>query len=395
MIHGGFPINEAKQLYDDLLSALQPVLPRSVYQDVRRVRTLAWAITGLCLTHTVRLGAWAEVPQGHTQYAASRVRRFSRWLHHPAISPAQWYGPVLQAALSDWPLDQRLYVALDTTALTPFVLIRASLVYRGRAIPLAWRAMRHKSTKVGFEDYQPVLEQIRLLLPPTMQIVLLADRGFVHEQLLHYLQQQQWHFRLRLTRKTLVHLSDQRVTAIKELCPPAGESRFIHQVTLLGTAVGPVHLALASLLDAPDDPWFVASDELTDARTLGEYGLRFDIEEAFLDEKSGGFQLQTSELSTPQALERLLLIVAIATVHLTSLGVGVVQAEKRRWVDPHWDRRLSYLNIGWRWRRQQHQREWQAFAPFWLDPEPDPFPVRVSRRATVLQANSADLPTAA
>ncbi len=50
-----FPINEAKVLYDDLLSALQPLLPRSVYQDVRRVRTLAWAVVGLYLTHTVRL----------------------------------------------------------------------------------------------------------------------------------------------------------------------------------------------------------------------------------------------------------------------------------------------------------------------------------------------------
>jgi hypothetical protein len=391
-----FPINnEAKQLYDDLLSALQPLLPRSVYRDVRRVRTLAWAITGLCLTHTVRLGAWAELPQGRAEYAASRVRRFARWLHHPALSSPQWYRPVLQAAQVDWPLDQRLSIALDTTAHPPFVLIRASLVYRGRAIPLAWRAMRHKSTKVSFEDYQPVLEQVRWLLPTAMQIVLLADRGFVHEQLLHYLHQQHWHFRLRLTRNTLVHLGAQQVTAIRELCPPPGHQRFFHQVALLGTAVGPVHLALASLLDSPDDPWFLASDEPTDAETLGEYGLRFAIEEAFLDEKSGGYQIQTSELATPEALERLLLIVAIATLHLTSLGVGVVQVGKRRWVDPHWDRRLSYLNIGWRWRRQQYRRGWSAFAPFWLDPEPDPFPVLVSRQAIILQTNGADLPTAA
>ncbi|SRR6266487_755568 len=97
--------------------------------------------------------------------------------------------------------------------------------------------------------------------------------------------------------------------------------------------------------------------------------------EAFLDEKSGGFQLQASELSPPEALERLLLIVAIATLHLTSLGVGVVQAGKRRWVDTHWDRGLSYLKLGWRWRQQQYQRGWQTFVPFWLDPEPDPLPV--------------------
>ncbi len=117
-------MTEAHQMYDDLLEALSPILPRTVYQDVRRVRTLAWAITGVCLTHTVRLGAWADVVESRAQYAASRVRRFARWLHHPAISPMQWYTPVLQAALVDWPARTRLYVALDTTALTPFVLIR-------------------------------------------------------------------------------------------------------------------------------------------------------------------------------------------------------------------------------------------------------------------------------
>ena len=129
-------MNEAKQLHDDLLNALLPLIPQRAYQDIHRLNTLVWAVTGLCLTHTVRLGAWAEILESRAQYAASRVRRFSRWLHHPAISPPQWYRPLLQAALVDWPLDQRIYVALDTTALTPFVLIRASLVYRGRAISL-------------------------------------------------------------------------------------------------------------------------------------------------------------------------------------------------------------------------------------------------------------------
>src|SRR6266566_7246293 len=56
-------------------------------------------MTGLCLTHTVRLGAWAQVLPSGTQSAASRERRFSRWLHHPAIHPLQWYLPVVQAAL--------------------------------------------------------------------------------------------------------------------------------------------------------------------------------------------------------------------------------------------------------------------------------------------------------
>jgi len=213
-------MSEAQQLLDDLLKALLSIVPRTAYQDIHRLSNLAWAVIGLCLTHTVRLGAWAEVLESRAQYAAGRVRRFSRWLYHPAIHPQEWYSPILRVALSDWPRNAHMYVALDATALTPFVLIRASLIYRGRAIPLAWRAMQHRSAKVAFEDYQPVLEQVRSIGLPEGHVILLADRGFVHEQLLHYIHKQQWHVRLRLMSNTLIHLPDQPVSAVRDLCPP-------------------------------------------------------------------------------------------------------------------------------------------------------------------------------
>lgn len=388
-------MSEAKQLYNDILCALSPLLPRTVYQDVRRVRTLAWAITGLCLLHSVRISAWAEVAQSRTQNAARRVRRFSRWLHHPAIVPAQWYRPVIQTALSGWPADQRFSIALDTTALTPFVLIQASLLYRGRALPLAWRAMRHKSTQVSFDAYQPVLDQIRAIVPAGQMILLPADRGFAHERLLRYLQEHQWGFRLRLPSDTLIHLGGQQVSALRDLCPPAGDQRFFQQVSIFGRGVEPVSLALACLLDHPNDPWFVASSEPTETQTFHEYSLRFDIEETFRDEKSGGYQLQTSRLATSDALERLLLILALATLYLTSLGVSIVRAEKWRWVDPHWGRGLSYLQLGWRGLRQQAVREASPFVPFRLDPAPDPLPLLAPQQATSRADNVVGLPTAA
>ena len=75
-------MNEAQhQMHDELVNALLSLIPRTAYRDLRRLNTLTWAITGLCLTHTVRLGAWAQLPS-RAQSAASRERRFSRWLHN-------------------------------------------------------------------------------------------------------------------------------------------------------------------------------------------------------------------------------------------------------------------------------------------------------------------------
>jgi hypothetical protein len=218
-----------------------------------------------------------------------------------------------------------------------------------------------------------------------MVVTLLADRGFVQGELLRYARAHHWHIRLRLTGNTIVHLPNQTPCQVRELCPPLGHACFYHHIGLLGTAIAPLHLALALPEDQPDDPWYVVSDEPTDLNTFEEYGLRFDIEETFLDEKSGGFQLESSELATTDAIERLVLILALATIYFTSIGLGVVKAKVRRLVDTHWDRGLSYLKIGWRWLRQCYRRGWQLFSPLRLDPTSDALPVLPSRRVAPLK----------
>ena len=79
-------------------------------------------------------------------------------------------------------------------------------------------------------------------------------------------------------------------------------------------------------------------------------------------------------------MERLFLVLAVATLHFTSVGVGVVQRKLRRWVDTHWDRGMSYLKIGWSWLRPQFRRGWPPLPAFRLDPAPDPEPAVASRR---------------
>jgi hypothetical protein len=66
-----------------------------------------------------------------------------------------------------------------------------------------------------------VLELLHAITPTDQVITLLVDRGFVHQQLLTYYQRSDWHFGLRFTGKTLVHLEDSSVCAVKDLCPEA------------------------------------------------------------------------------------------------------------------------------------------------------------------------------
>jgi hypothetical protein len=60
-----------------------------------------------------------------------------------------------------------------------------------------------------------------------------------------------------------------------------------------------------------------------------------------LDDKSNGFNLESSGLRNVAALSRLCLVMTVATLFLTAQGVEVVVMENRRKVDPHWFREAS------------------------------------------------------
>jgi hypothetical protein len=73
----------------------------------------------------------------------------------------------------------------------------------------------------GFEAYQSVLDQVCAIIPPDLVITLLADRGFVHDPLLHYLAPRSSGTDiLRLKSSTLLHLPGQPASAVKDLYPP-------------------------------------------------------------------------------------------------------------------------------------------------------------------------------
>jgi len=372
-------MTDSLQLYSTLLTAFCHHIPRANYGDIRRLFVLAWAVVGLCLSETVNFNKWSEVVISPAQYASSNQHRFQRWLKNKQVKPLKYYYPLLKVALSEWSLAKTLYLALDVSDLkNGYILIRLALIYRGRAIPVSWRVMKHDSTSVSYKDYKIVLKQALLILPKGRRVVLLADRGFIHAELVKFCRHHQWGYRLRAKSNTKIRLPDRRVANFAKLCPLKGQAHFYQQVHILGENIGPVHLALANPEDE-EEPWYIISDEPTSLTTLDEYALRFDIEESFLDDKSGGFQVESTKLADPKAMARLFLVLAVTTLHFTSVGVAVVKCKTRRWVDTHWDRGMSYLKIGWYWLRQQFRKNWPLLPPFGLDPNPDPEPAMASR----------------
>jgi hypothetical protein len=349
------------------------------FHDLRLPTTFCWAIVGLLLSQQIHLSHWLLHRVGVSQ-ASSKQRQLMRWLNNPKIDARSVYHPLIRAALRDWQ-GETLFLALDSSVLWDrFVIVRVSLVYRGRALPLDWIIVEHGSAMVGFETYKTILEEAAKQLPQPARVILLADRGFVDHRLFRLARDLGWSFRIRLKSSIYVGHPVRPGASVGELMPEKGHALFLHKIWLTEKWFGPVYLALGHVQTRHGyEKWAIVSDEPTSLKTFDEFGLRFDIEENFLDDKSAGFQLESSEIRDADVLSRLALILATTTLYLTSTGTVVVQLEKRHCVDTHWHRGLSYLQIGWRWIFHALAHGKRLFKFLFLDPLPDQDPVFASK----------------
>ena len=300
-------------LYDTLFQ----ILGQHVHWlDIRHLHTLTWMIVGLIKSKTISLPEWAPFVDSRANFAQSTVRRFSRWLRNEKIKTNELYAPVIRDALAEWG-EHTLYIALDTSMLwNEFCHIRVSVIYRGRAIPLVWKTIKHKSSTVAFEKYRDLLKKAVMLLPLGTNVVFLADRGFADTKLMQYLSKTlHWHWRIRVKSSFYTYRRNQRRCKIKNIKLKRGQARFWHNVYITEKKFGVVHLALAKPIGVKEN-WLIVSDQPTDISTFDDYGLRFDIEENFLDDKSGGFQLESSLFRSADAISRLCLVLALATLFL-------------------------------------------------------------------------------
>jgi hypothetical protein len=350
------------------------------WQDTRHLQTLCWMVIGMIQSQNVHLNGFGVYVKSRAQFAQSHQRRFRRWLSNRRIDVAGAHHALVQQALSQWRKERR-YLSLDTTVVwNCFCIVWVGVVYRGRTVPLAWRVVAQSSSMVRLWTIQRVLRQAQKLMPDGIAVVLLADRGFADGKLMQYLKDNLgWHFRIRIKRSFQFQQQGQwcKVSSV-QLQP--GQAYFTPAVSLGKTKPFPdVYLAFAHDKQSGED-WTIVSDEPTNLQTFAQYRLRFQVEESFLDLKSNGFNLEASRLRDKFALSQLGGVIALTMLFLVLQGVQVVASGKRRQVDAHWNRGMSYLKLGWNWIRLAITQQWKIQVYQFLSSLPDPQPAFASKR---------------
>ncbi|MBW4540822.1 MAG: transposase [Myxacorys chilensis ATA2-1-KO14] len=328
-----------RQLQDQLRQWVRPV-------DQRHLQVFSEILAAILQSGSGVLGKWIPYLGHRNCQARAHLERLSYFLHNQQINAERFYEPMLHHVLTAF-AGETVLLTLDTSMLwDQFCLIEVCLVWGGRSFTLAQTVLEHGSAMVGFEQYQPVLERAKRILPEQVQVTLLADRGFEHSHLIHWLTQQQWSWAIRVKSNLQVRLTNGCTQSVEQLIPSQQQAYLFKNVHVLdGIAC---HLATARV-PTSKDPWVVLSNQPPCLQTFALYDKRFGgIEPHFKDYKSAVFNVLQSGLRTPQALTCLFMVLDCAVLIALILGMMLVQGGERSRLDWHGERGLSFLQLGLR-----------------------------------------------
>jgi hypothetical protein len=320
--------------------------------DQRLLVTLGLMVTGLLLSETVCFDRWrSRLPLGLCQ-AASWQRRCQRWFSNMRIDVEGIYSPLIRWAIQNWQKSgQSLHLALDTTMLwNRFCVGMVSVVVHGRAIPVLWHTREQSSASVTAQVSISLLEKAERLLDGfDAPITLLADRAFPCHELLSWLENRSgWTYVMRLRGDTEIHGTAAPLGCqVRRLRLNRGDCRGFRNVRLWGDGCQRANLVLARPVGIGEtEPWYLVSNADPTLDLVWSYERRFCCEQLFRDQKSGIFQLESSDLREPERIDRLLLVVAIAVLAGSLQGYALSLSGLRRQVDPHWKRGMSFVRLG-------------------------------------------------
>jgi hypothetical protein len=278
---------------------------------------------------------------------------------------ATCFPPLLRWLLSLWQ-GKMLPLAIDVTNLGDrFHVLCISVVVRGIGIPVAWKVLPAGVPDPWNPHWQNLLTALKPAVPEDWLVTVLSDRGLESADLFRFVVTLGWHPLMRL----------------KKGCQfrPKGWGKF-YPLTGLVSKIGSSFQAegcaytsnrLASTLlarwdEGYQEPWFVLTDLPAETAEVLWYGLRSWIEQGFKIIKGGMWDWQKTRMADPGRVERLWLVLAVATVWVVALGAEDEVREQNAQSQKRQERELNetleqakrrHEQEAYRQQKQQEERQ--------------------------------------
>ncbi len=249
-------------------------------------------------------------------------------LHRQELAVDSCFAPLLFWVLTYWPATHaRLALVLDATLLGDrLTVLTCAVVYRGCAIPIAWKVVRATQKGAWKPHWLALLQELQDVLPASWTVLVLADRGLYARWLFRQIVVNGWHPCLRLNRQGLFRVRGQaHWRDLHTLAPTAG-TQWAGAITCFKGPDGQLECTILARWEAAQaEPWLLVTDLAPEEAEAAWYGLRMWVEAGFKDMKRGGWHWEQTKAREPERVERQWLVMAVATLWVVTVG-GAAEA---------------------------------------------------------------------
>lgn len=248
---------------------------------------------------------------------------------------ADCFAPLLQWILSFWTC-RRLVLALDPTTLADRLqVLCVSVVYRGLALPVAWKILAGHQPEAWHPHWCALLERVQQGLGEGWQVLVLTDRGLESPRLFQAIAGHGWHPLMRVKQAGQFRPAGwHHFHPLRDFAAHVG-ARYAGVGRAYKTSAAPLDCTLLACWEpGHDEPWLLLTDLSPTACNPCWYAYRAWIEQGFKVIKSGGWQWQYTRMSKPERVERHWLAVAVATLWLVAVAGEAAQDIAVETIDP-------------------------------------------------------------
>jgi len=315
------------------------------FLNLARIRLICMFISSLCKVRSVnfsKLSAGFDNPVA----ASSSYRRIQRFIAEVEL-PMKWISRLIFSLL---PEKDSLVLVMDRTnwklGQHSINILMLGVSYKNVAFPLMFR-MLDKGGNSHTADRIALMRDFMDWFGTDCIDCLLADREFVGEKWLGFLNEHRIRYHIRIRNNFWVYCP-KRQAQVKAWHLfnglKIGQLKHYHRIMKLGNQY--CYLSgIKTIRDGRLECCIVVSFSRPD-EALEKYGQRWQIETLFRGLKSSGFNLEDTHVTHMDRLEKLVLLVMVAFVWCYKIGDYIDTHLKPITIKKHGNRAVSIFKYG-------------------------------------------------
>ena len=322
-------MSDSRRVHRAIKKAILQLYPTQPQGNLaRHLATLVCLVSGIVLGKSCQLPKIASKVPGEV-HPDSRTKQFSRWVNNEAITFDLYFLPFVEPLLASLAATRPLVLVMDGSAVARgCVTLMVSLVYAGRALPIAWLVIAGAKGHFPAETHVTLLRAVKTRIPAGATVILLGDGEFDSPELQAEATDSGWDYVCRTAKNIQISADGEVWSSLEDLGVTRGSRVYRKGVLFTKAAYGPV-MVVAWWERAYTEPIYLVSNLKSMHAACDWYRKRAHIETFFSDQKSRGFQLDRSHVSDPARVTRLMLAACLAYLWVIYLGTV---AQDENWV---------------------------------------------------------------